>query len=72
MIPVRLRIRRNRIAAAAFMAACIMPAIATAQDPSPVAQPAVSEPAAGPSPGRRVSASSSPAAAPRAARTSAC
>jgi len=52
MFPVRLRIRRTRIAAAAILAACVIPAIATAQDPSSDVRPAVSEPVAGQLPGR--------------------
>ncbi len=52
MFPVRLRIRRARIAAAVLVATCILPAIATAQNPPPVARPTVSETSAGPAPGR--------------------
>ena len=52
MFPVRLRIRCTRIAATALAAACLIPAIAIAQSPSPVAQPAVSGTAAAQAPGR--------------------
>ena len=56
MFPVRLRIRRARTATVALVAACALPAIAMAQNPLPVAQPAaqpsVSVPAAGQSSSR--------------------
>jgi NTE family protein len=46
MFPARLPLRLARIAAAAVTAVFFLPAIATAQDASPVAQPSVSEPGA--------------------------
>lgn len=52
MFPVRLRPRRARISAAVLAAVCVIPATATAQDPSPVAQPSVTAPAEGQPPGR--------------------
>jgi NTE family protein len=57
MLPVRLWIRRARFAAVALVAAGLLPAIATAQDPPSAVPPASSpsassEPSAGPLPGR--------------------
>jgi len=52
MLPVRPQTRGARIAAALLVATCVIPTIATAQDPPSGIRPSLSEPAAGPLPGR--------------------